>query len=150
MPCPYCVIFSAVQRYSGSAAIRPATTLVLPTLRECPPITTIAMGSDSSRAGAPAPHNLLLCQARQGCQLLQIFAYWLCRRSPESNSLPPQHLVGQDAALSSQQDAFFDAGVFPDADLAAKNDVLLDGDAAGKAGLGGDYNVFSDLAVMAD
>jgi hypothetical protein len=33
----------AVQRRSGMAAIRPATTLVLPTLRECPPITTMAM-----------------------------------------------------------------------------------------------------------
>src|SRR5262249_34801868 len=40
MPCPYCVIFRAVQLNSGNAAINPATTLVLPTLRECPPITT--------------------------------------------------------------------------------------------------------------
>src|SRR5215468_5485659 len=39
MPWPYCVIFNAVQLNSGRAAISPATTLVLPTLRECPPIT---------------------------------------------------------------------------------------------------------------
>src|SRR4029077_12371670 len=43
MPWPNCVILSAVQLNSGSAAISPATTLVLPTLRECPPITTMAM-----------------------------------------------------------------------------------------------------------
>ena len=43
MPWPNCVIFKAVQLNSGSAAIKPATTLVLPTLRECPPITTIAI-----------------------------------------------------------------------------------------------------------
>src|SRR6478752_5054050 len=39
MPCPYWVILNAVQLYSGNAAIRPATTLVFPTLRECPPMT---------------------------------------------------------------------------------------------------------------
>src|SRR5579864_281784 len=43
IPWPNCVIFSAVQLNSGSAAIKPATTLVFPTLRECPPITTIAI-----------------------------------------------------------------------------------------------------------
>src|SRR4029077_17546837 len=41
-PCPYCVIFTAVQSNSGSAEIRPGTTLVFPTLRECPPTTTSA------------------------------------------------------------------------------------------------------------
>jgi hypothetical protein len=29
--------------YAGRAAIRPATTLVLPMFRECPPITTMAI-----------------------------------------------------------------------------------------------------------
>src|SRR5208337_280872 len=43
MPWPYCVILTAVQRNSGREAMRPATTLVLPTLRECPPITTSAI-----------------------------------------------------------------------------------------------------------
>src|SRR5271157_5765089 len=40
MPWPYWVILTAVQRNSGRAAMRPETTLVLPTLRECPPMTT--------------------------------------------------------------------------------------------------------------
>src|SRR6266849_6746798 len=48
-PCPYCVILSAVQSYSGKAAIRPATTLVLPTLRECPPMTIRDMEIQNSR-----------------------------------------------------------------------------------------------------
>src|SRR5437762_4807072 len=43
IPCPNCVILTAVHRRSGRAAIRPATTLVFPTLRECPPITKIAI-----------------------------------------------------------------------------------------------------------
>src|SRR5437870_6740051 len=42
-PCPYCVIFIAFHAYSGRVAINPATTLVFPTLRECPPTTTIAI-----------------------------------------------------------------------------------------------------------
>src|SRR5271165_6405374 len=46
MPCPYCVILTDVQQSSGSAATRPATTLVFPTLRECPPMTTIAIVPD--------------------------------------------------------------------------------------------------------
>src|ERR1700732_1545192 len=47
-PWPYCVIFIAVQLYSGRAAIKPATTLVLPTLRECPPITIRAIVKSQS------------------------------------------------------------------------------------------------------
>src|ERR1700728_392077 len=43
MPWPYCVILTAVQLNSGNAEIRPATTLVLPTLRECPPMTMMAI-----------------------------------------------------------------------------------------------------------
>src|SRR5262252_921767 len=39
MPWPYCVTLTADQPKSGSAEISPATTLVLPTLREWPPIT---------------------------------------------------------------------------------------------------------------
>src|ERR1700693_5377513 len=40
--------------------------------------------------------------------------------------------------------------MFADADLAAENDILFDGDTAGEAGLRGDHHVFSDLAVVAD
>src|ERR1700677_2798670 len=47
-PCPYCVIFRAVQWKEGRAAMRPATTLVLPTLRLCPPMTTMGMGEPFS------------------------------------------------------------------------------------------------------
>src|SRR5208337_3071731 len=52
MPCPYCVILTAIQWSSGRAAMRPATTLVLPTLRECPPMTMIGINSDVSPAEA--------------------------------------------------------------------------------------------------
>src|SRR5205085_2494074 len=43
IPCPNCVIFIAVQRASGNAAISSAIRLVLPTLRVCPPTTTMAI-----------------------------------------------------------------------------------------------------------
>src|SRR6266568_6693238 len=55
MPWPYCVILNAVQLCAGIAAINPATTLVLPTLRECPPITMIAIYERVARARLPAP-----------------------------------------------------------------------------------------------
>src|ERR1700758_1030946 len=61
MPCPYCVIFIAVQWNSGNAAIRPATTLVLPTLRECPP-TTMSMVENQQLATS----NKLSATSNQG------------------------------------------------------------------------------------
>jgi hypothetical protein len=59
MPCPYCVILKAVQWNSGSAEIRPATTLVLPTLREWPPITMMDMGAVARRQSLLAGHSLM-------------------------------------------------------------------------------------------
>ena len=41
-------------------------------------------------------------------------------------------------------------GVIADAHLSAHNDVVLDGDATGEAGLSGDDHVLSDLNVVAD
>src|SRR5579864_9227994 len=43
-PWPNWVTLNAVQLCDDKAAIRPATTLVLPTFRECPPITMMAIG----------------------------------------------------------------------------------------------------------
>src|SRR5579862_9510397 len=45
----------AVQSYSRSAEISPATTLVFPTLRECPPMTTIATLTPSCPAVPAQP-----------------------------------------------------------------------------------------------
>lgn len=52
--------------------------------------------------------------------------------------------------MAAEHDTFFDAGVFADTDLAAENDILLDGDTAGEPGLRGYHDVFSDQAVVAD
>ena len=41
-PCPNCVILNAVQFICGIAEMSPATTLVLPMFRVCPPTTSIA------------------------------------------------------------------------------------------------------------
>src|SRR5579871_1504351 len=77
IPWPYCVIFAAVHSNSGKAVIKPATTLVLPTLRECPPTTMRAtanpflkaapgsqVASDTGEAAAPEfPKTRRLCRA---------------------------------------------------------------------------------------
>src|SRR6185437_9549860 len=63
IPWPNCVILSAVQWYSGRAAIRPATTLVLPTLRECPPMTTRAIHVYCGRFGGRSQQIWLLADS---------------------------------------------------------------------------------------
>src|SRR5207244_12885458 len=55
-PWPYCVILTAVHLRSRSLRINPATTLVFPRLRECPPTTTsIRRSSPAPPAGASIP-----------------------------------------------------------------------------------------------
>src|SRR5437899_9656307 len=100
MPWPNCVIFSAVQLNSRKAAIRPATTLVLPTLRECPPTTMIAMASlravvtSLSRLGLSLPTALILLgQPRQRCQFFQILLQRACRCTPEDDSFTTNYLL---------------------------------------------------------
>src|ERR1700722_12578599 len=65
MPCPYCVILTAVQLNSRNAEINPATTLVLPTLRECPPTTTSA--TDHSFFASRATVANCFKYSRSGC-----------------------------------------------------------------------------------
>src|SRR5712692_9311246 len=163
-PWPYCVIFSAVQLHSDRAEIRPATTLVLPTLRECPPMTMraifVARWALVSRVPAPegrAPgtaaaqsHLSLLRQPRQRCQLLQVFTDWACRRPPECHALATKYLVGKNPALPSQHYPFFEARMFPDADLATQHDILFYHNTARKTDLCGNDDVLPDLAVMSD
>src|SRR5208282_1340101 len=73
MPCPYCVIFRAVQWKAGRAAIRPATTLVLPTLRECPPMTRMGMGKQfSGRTGFVIPSEARDLQFAARCRSLAL------------------------------------------------------------------------------
>ena len=54
-PCPNCVIFIAVQFIPGIARIRPATTLVLPMFRVCPPTT---INANSFPPGTSLPSRL--------------------------------------------------------------------------------------------
>src|SRR3984957_13990773 len=65
MPCPYCVILTAVQLNSRNAEINPATPLVLPTLRECPPTTTSA--TDHSFFASRATVANCFKYSRSGC-----------------------------------------------------------------------------------
>src|SRR5882724_3334417 len=76
MPCPYWVIFRAVQRKWDRAEIRPATTLVLPTLREWPPMTMIDIFQMTK-------------ETRQAASLLYIFAdsAFFVERDKNANSL---------------------------------------------------------------
>src|SRR6266568_3103112 len=93
---------------------------------------------------------LFFRQARQRCQLLQIRAQRLRRSAPERDALPTQNFVGQDTALSTQQDALSNARVLSNADLAAEHDAPLDHDASRQTGLRSNHDVFADLAVVAD
>ncbi len=136
IPCPYCVIFTAVQSYSRNAAINPATTLVLPTLRECPPTTMIAT------------LPLLLTQPRQSGQLLQIFAQRLRRSSPKRYALAAQNLIRQYTALRAQHHSFFNVRMLANPDLPAENDIILDRNAPGKPGLRRNYYVFAYPAIV--
>ena len=65
-PCPNCVIFTASHRISGMREIRPATTLVLPTFLECPPITTIAIFVNQQIAPHPYRRGFVLSGDRVG------------------------------------------------------------------------------------
>jgi hypothetical protein len=58
--------------------------------------------------------------------------------------------VRQNASLASNHRSGFYAGVIADADLPSHDNIVFDGDAAGEAGLSGDYNVLPDLTVVAD
>ena len=116
----------------------PATTLVLPTFRECPPTTTTA---------------IIILFAPGGPSAASSFKYPRTGRagsSPESNSLPPQNFVGENTALSAKHYAFFDAGLLADAHLSPDYHVFFDDDASGESGLGGDDHIFPDPHVVAD
>ena len=91
-----------------------------------------------------------LRQARQRCQLLQIFAQRLRGSSPENHAFAAQNFVGQDAALAAEHDSRFNARVFADADLAAEHHAILNSNATGEAGLRGNDDIFADLAIVAD
>src|SRR6266487_1950650 len=56
MPCPYCVILTAVQSSDLRLRISPVITEVLPMFRVCPPITTAFIGP-------PLPNSVLFSVA---------------------------------------------------------------------------------------
>src|SRR5215471_13964219 len=140
MPCPYCVILTAIQRISGSAAIISATTLVLPTLRECPPTTITAIRSFLT----------LACKPRQHCEFFQVLADWPRRSSPEDYAFTANRLVGWDAALCSQDGTSFDGDVVCDANLASHHAVFTDGRTAADPSLGVERTRRADVFVVAE
>src|SRR5580704_6023573 len=66
IPCPNCVILNAVQCISGSAAISPATTLVFPIFRVCPPTTTIAIATTQQTTTKHQSYRISAVSAEQG------------------------------------------------------------------------------------
>src|ERR1700691_4390805 len=83
---------------------------------------------------------------RQFFQIVLDGAGW---GSPEDYAFASQHLLGQDAALASQQRAGFYAGMIADAYLSSHDYVVFDSDAAGESGLRGDVYIFADVDVVA-
>src|SRR3984957_4130464 len=96
IPCPNCVILNAVQCISGVAAISPATTLVLPIFRVCPPTTTIAITLHNPQY---KPQSSVL-QSRQIPQIL----LQRPRRPPPENLSSPAHLLPTQHAGTTSED----------------------------------------------
>src|SRR5271163_668899 len=89
IPCPNCVILNAVQCISGIAAINPATTLVFPIFRVCPPTTTIAITHHTIPRHTPQSPVL------QPRQIPQILLQRPRRPTPEHLSSPSHLLAAQ-------------------------------------------------------
>ncbi len=138
-PWPNWVILKAVQRRSGRARIRPATTLVLPMLRVLPPTTTRVMGM-----------SLVLAAGAQACEVAEVLLERAGRAAPEDLARAIHLFAGKDAGAAAENNARADGGVFADTDLAAKDGTILDDAGAGDTGLGGDDDVAADDAVVAD
>src|ERR1700687_1912953 len=93
---------------------------------------------------------VFLCRSRQESQLFKILADGAGGGAPEDDSFTANHLPGGDAALGSQNCAFFNAHVIGNTDLSADDDSIFNDGAAGDAGLRGDCDVVADMNVVAD
>src|SRR5215469_785894 len=90
----------------------PATTLVLPTLRECPPMTRVGMEEEIFTR-----NSFLSPEPRQRRQFLQILLDRPRRRAPEHHALAANHLLARNPALRAQNRARLDAHMVGDAHL---------------------------------
>src|SRR5581483_1393690 len=150
MPWPYWVILTAVHSYCCNAEIRPATTLVFPTLRECPPITTIDM---TERVAGVRKYCLLtvpLSHAGQNRQLFQVLTNRPGRSTPEDHAFTANHLVRWYAALCAQDSATFNANMVRNPDLPSDDNSFFKDGTAREAGLSRDYDVLANLYIVAD
>src|SRR5271166_2049632 len=91
---------------------------------------------------------LFFCQPGQQRQFFQAFPDGPRRCSPENYAFAANHLLAGNPALCSQDRTRLDADVVGNANLASHHDAIFQHRAAGKSGLRGDYNVFSNLAVV--
>ncbi len=88
-----------------------------------------------------------LCQRRK---LFQILSQRLGWRAPERDTFATENFLWQHTGLPSEHHAFPDVCMFAHAHLATDNDIVFDGDAAGKSCLCRNDDVLADLAVVAD
>ncbi len=93
---------------------------------------------------------LLSRQARQRCQLLQVFAERTRRPAPEDDSSATDYLIRQHATARSENDPRLDRGVVSDTDLASHDRALSDLDTSRNTGLGRDHDIRSYRDVMPD
>ena len=85
----------------------------------------------------------------QGGQLPQILPQRSCGSTP--NRFPrAHHLRCENTRARPDDRPWLNAHLIPHADLTADNRVVANSDSAGQAGLGGDYNMLADAAVVAN
>src|SRR6266849_2857733 len=152
-PCPYCVIFPAIQLACGNAEMTSQTSCVLPMLRVCPP-TTIKRHCRSGFLSFSAKLILYPFNARgqlrepaiPGKELLE-FPQRTSRRSPNrlttANSFSTEH-----TALTADHRPIFQFAALAKASLPAYNHSLAKYARAGQAHLCRNHGVCTDLTVV--
>src|SRR5215469_9612436 len=125
----------AVHRISGKPRISPSTTLVLPTLRDCPPTTTIAI-----------QHLPLL----QPSQVSQILLQRTRRPSPENLALPPHLLPAQYSRAASQNHTLAHRRMLADPHLPAQDRAILHHTRARDPRLSRNHYILPNQAVVPD
>src|SRR6266446_1329835 len=154
-PWPYCVIFPAIQRACGNAAITSQTSCVLPMLRVCPPMTMTRQGGEPFLL-LGANFCLQPFDARGECWELSIPGVEFLELVQGTSRRAPDRLArsncfsSEDAALSADHGIIFQFAALAETGLPAYHDMFAERARPGQSRLRGNHGVRANLAVVAD